>query len=161
VGRETFHSGSRNYFNLDFKFAIVIRQNKRNRLQFYALSFIQFCARKLLLSILVLRLIFHCEAFSTKLHAHKMSGAREFRTIFKVTPKSITHPWVRKQNWLRKKHSAFKTISELVAIVCPSQELWQRHRADLQGGTRVGLLSAFLHRKNCIHTYSFIYRVLL
>jgi len=37
-----------------FKFAIRIGQNKSNHLLFYVPSFIQFCARKSLLSILVL-----------------------------------------------------------------------------------------------------------
>jgi len=53
LGCETFHSGSRNNLNFHFKLAILIRGNKCNHLglQFYALSFIQFCARKLLLLI--------------------------------------------------------------------------------------------------------------
>jgi len=48
----------------------------------YVLSFIQFSARKLLLSIVVLKLIFNDKVFSTKLYAHEMFGSREFRTIF-------------------------------------------------------------------------------
>jgi len=51
-------SGSRNNLNLHFKFAIPIRQNQGNHLLFYVLSFIKFCSRKLLLSLVVLKLIF-------------------------------------------------------------------------------------------------------
>jgi len=47
LGRETFHSGSRN--NLNFECAILIRQHKYNHLLFYVLSFTQFYARKVLL----------------------------------------------------------------------------------------------------------------
>ena len=49
--RDIFHSGSRNNLDLHFKFAILIKQNKCNHLLFHVLSFIQFCASKLLLSI--------------------------------------------------------------------------------------------------------------
>jgi len=81
-GRETFHSVSRNNLNLHFKFAILIRQKKYGHLGllFHVLSFIQFCARKLLLPIvgLVLKFIFNYRAFSTKLYAHEMFGSREF-----------------------------------------------------------------------------------
>ena len=60
LGRKTFHSGLRNNLNLHFKFAIPIRhrQNKCNHLLFYVLNFIQFCARKLLLSIVLLKLVY-------------------------------------------------------------------------------------------------------
>ena len=53
LGRETFHSGLRNNLNLYFKFAILIGQNKCNHLVFYVISFIKFCPRKLLSSIVV------------------------------------------------------------------------------------------------------------
>jgi len=89
VGRETFHSGSQNIFNLHFKFAILIKENKCNHLLFYVLSFIQFCARKLLLPIVFLKMVFIYKVFSTKLYAHEMFGSREFRTVFRVAPKSI------------------------------------------------------------------------
>jgi len=51
---ETFYSGSRNNLDLHFKFAILTRENKCHHLelQFYALSFIQFCAQKLLTAML-------------------------------------------------------------------------------------------------------------
>jgi len=81
VGLETYHFGSRNNLNLHVKFAILISQNKCNHLLFYVLSSTEFCARKLLLSIAVLKLIFNYKVFSTKLHAHEMFGSREFRTI--------------------------------------------------------------------------------
>ena len=75
---------------------IFIRQNKCDHLGrlFYVLSFIQFCARKLLLPIicLALKFIFNYRVFSTKLHAHQMFGSREFITIFRVAPKSICGP---------------------------------------------------------------------
>jgi len=58
LGRETFRFGSQNNLNLLFKFAILIRQNKFNNLLFYMLNFVQFCARKLPLSIVLKRLIF-------------------------------------------------------------------------------------------------------
>jgi len=72
----------RNYLKLHFKFAIPIRQNKCNHLQFYVLSFIQCCARKLLLSTVVLKMIFICKVFSTKIYAHEMFGSYDFKTIF-------------------------------------------------------------------------------
>ena len=58
---------------------------------FHVLSFIQFCARKLLLPIvgLDLKFIFNYRVFSTKLYAHEMFGSRKLRTIFRVAPKSI------------------------------------------------------------------------
>jgi len=62
------------------------------------LNFIQFYARKLLLSInntVVLKLIFICKVFSTKLYAHEMFGSQEFETtFFWVVPKSICGPLV-------------------------------------------------------------------
>jgi len=74
VGREVFHcAGSRNNVNLCFKFAIAIRQNKCNHLLLYMLSFIQFCERKLLLSITCLKIgislqsIFHKNISSRKI----------------------------------------------------------------------------------------------
>jgi len=54
-----------------------------------ALSFMNFCVRKLLFSTVVFKLIINYKVFSTKLDANKMFGLREFRTIFKVVPKSI------------------------------------------------------------------------
>jgi len=75
-------SESQSNLNLHFKFAILVGQNRCNHLLFYVLSFIKFCARKLLLSPLVLKLIFNYNVFSTKLYAHEMFGSREFRTIF-------------------------------------------------------------------------------
>ena len=65
---------------------IFIRQNKCDHLGllFYVLSFIQFCARKLLLPIvcLALKLIFNYRVFSTKLYADQMFKSRKFRIIF-------------------------------------------------------------------------------
>ena len=81
LGGETFHSGSRNNINLHFKLAILIRQNKCNRLLFYVLSFIQFCARKLLVLLVVLKVIFIYKIFSTKLYPQEMFMSRAFRTI--------------------------------------------------------------------------------
>jgi len=92
LGYETFHSWSRNNLNLHFKFAIVIRQNKCNHLVCYAQCFIQFCARKFLLSIVVLKMIFIYKAFSAKLYAHEMFGLQEFRTIFRAASKSVCGP---------------------------------------------------------------------
>ena len=87
LGRGAFHSGSRNNFQLNFKFAVLIRHNKCTHLMFCVLSFIQFWARKLLLSAVVL-LVFslqespnNCKVFSTKLYAQEIFGQREFRTI--------------------------------------------------------------------------------
>ena len=95
VDRETFHSGSRNNLNFHFKFAILIRQNKCDHLGllFYVLSFIQFCALKLLLPIvgLVLKFIFNYRVFFTKLYAHEMFGSRE-ELFFRVAPKNIWSP---------------------------------------------------------------------
>jgi len=42
----------------------------------------QFWARKLLLSLAVLKLIFNYEVISTKLYAHKVFMSQELRTIF-------------------------------------------------------------------------------
>ena len=36
--------------------------------------------------------MFNYIVFSTKLYAHQMFGSREFRTIFRVAPKSIWGP---------------------------------------------------------------------
>jgi len=62
-GSANIGSGSRNNLNLHFKFAILIRQNKYNHvgLLFHMLTFVQFCARKLLLSIV-------CLLTSSKIH---------------------------------------------------------------------------------------------
>jgi len=59
LGRATFHetTGSRNNSNLHFKFTVLIKQNKCNHLLFDVLSCIQFCARKLPLSRVVLKFI--------------------------------------------------------------------------------------------------------
>ena len=101
-GRETFHTGSRNNLNLHFKFAIIVRQNICNRLLFYVLSFIQFCARKLLLSIVVLKLIFIYDVFSTKLYAHEMCGSGDLEKFHRVARKSICEPLVYSTvAWLR------------------------------------------------------------
>jgi len=85
VCRKILPCGSRNNLNLHFKLAIHIRQNKCDHLGLllYALSFIQFCVRKLLLTIvgLVLKYMFNYRVFSTKLYAHEMFESREFRTI--------------------------------------------------------------------------------
>ena len=51
LGRQTYHPVSWNNSNLRFKFSILIRQYKWNHLLFHGLSLMQFCARKLLLSI--------------------------------------------------------------------------------------------------------------
>jgi len=61
---------------------------------FYVLNFVQFCARKLLLLIvcLTLKFTFGYRVFSTKLYVHQIFGSREFRTIFRVAPKSIWGP---------------------------------------------------------------------
>jgi len=71
VGRETFHSVTGNNSKLHFNFAILVRENKCDLLGLllYVLSFIQFCARKLLLPIvsLVQKCIFNYRVFSTKL----------------------------------------------------------------------------------------------
>jgi len=48
-----FHSELRNNLNIDFGFSTLIRQNKWNHLLFYVLRFTQFCARKLLLLVVV------------------------------------------------------------------------------------------------------------
>jgi len=48
----------------------------------YVLSFIHFCARKLLLSTVIPKFIVIHRIFSTKLYSHEMFGSREFRTIF-------------------------------------------------------------------------------
>jgi len=76
LGREILHSASRNNLNLYFKFAFLIKSDNLGLL-FHVLSFIQFCARKLLLPIvgLVLKFIFKYRVFSTKLYAHKMFGS--------------------------------------------------------------------------------------
>jgi len=61
---------------------------------FYVVSFIQFCARKMLQSILVLKLIFDCKAFSTKLYAHEIFGSQEFKIIFlESRQKVLADPW--------------------------------------------------------------------
>jgi len=92
LGRENFHSVSRNNSNLHFKFTILIRQNKWNHLLFYARSFIQFCARKFLLSIVVFKMILVYQAFSKKFYTHEMFGPREFRSIPRAAPKSFCGP---------------------------------------------------------------------
>jgi len=62
-------------------------------------SFTVLCAKfhtilckKLLWSIVVLKLMFNYKVFSKKLHAKEMFGLREFRTISRVAPKSICGP---------------------------------------------------------------------
>jgi len=52
-----------------FHFSILNRQNKCNQLLFHVLNCIQFCVRKLLLSLEVLNLMFNYKVFSTKLYA--------------------------------------------------------------------------------------------
>jgi len=69
-----------------------MRQNKCNHLLFYVLNFIQFCVRKLLLPIVVLKMIFIYDVFSTKLYAHEMFGLRGLELFFRVVPKSICGP---------------------------------------------------------------------
>jgi len=44
-------------------------------------KFHKILCKKFLLSIVVKKLIFNSQAFSTKFHAHKMFGSREFRNI--------------------------------------------------------------------------------
>jgi len=80
LSHETFHSGSRNNFNFISNLPFSL-DNKCNHLLLYVPSFMKFCARKLLQSMLVLKLIFDYKIFSTKLHAHDMFGSREFKTI--------------------------------------------------------------------------------
>ena len=46
------------------------------------ISFIQFRARKWLLSIVVLRLIFNYDVFYKKLYTHEIFESREFRNFF-------------------------------------------------------------------------------
>jgi len=46
------------------------------------ISFIQFRARKWLLSIVVLRLIFNYEVFHKKLYTHERFESQEFRNFF-------------------------------------------------------------------------------
>jgi len=54
------------------------------------LSFIEFRARKLLLSIKVFKLIFHNKVFSTKLYAViKCFGRENLEQFFKVVPRNI------------------------------------------------------------------------
>jgi len=50
----------------------------------------EFCARKLLQSVLVLKLIFNYKLFSTKLYAREMFGSREFKLFFRVREMSHT-----------------------------------------------------------------------
>jgi len=69
-----------------------MRQTKWNHLLFYVLSFIQFCARKLLLLTLVLKLIFNYQVFSTKLQAHGCLGHETLERYFRVAPKRICRP---------------------------------------------------------------------
>jgi len=47
----------------------------------YVLSFIQFSARKLLRSIVILKVLVNYKVFSTKLYAHEMFDLRDFITI--------------------------------------------------------------------------------
>jgi len=79
MGRETVHSGSRNNLHLNLQFSI----DRVNTIIycFILLSFTQFSARKLLLSIVVLKLVCNYEVFSAK-HGHEMLESREFRTVF-------------------------------------------------------------------------------
>ena len=51
-------SGSQNNLNAHFKYTILLRQNECNHLLLCVLSYIKFRARKLLLSLVVLKLIF-------------------------------------------------------------------------------------------------------
>jgi len=69
-------------FSLHFTFAVLIKQNKCNCLLFHVLSFTEFCARKLLQLIVVLKMIFMYKVFSTKLCAHEMFWSRQFENIF-------------------------------------------------------------------------------
>ena len=81
TNRETFHSRSLNNINFHFKFAILIGKNECSHLLFCVLSFVKFCARKFLLSLVVSKVIVNYKVFSTKLYAHEMFGSREFRTL--------------------------------------------------------------------------------
>ena len=82
VGRDRHSNLCREIILIHFKFAILVWQNKCNHLLFYVLNFIQFCARKFLLSIVILKLIFNFEAFHTKWNTFEMFWPREFRTVF-------------------------------------------------------------------------------
>jgi len=84
LSHETFHSGSRNIFNFISNFPFSL-DNKCNHLLLYVPSFMKFCARKLLQSMLVLKLVFNYKIFSTKLYASEMFGSREFETIFQCS----------------------------------------------------------------------------
>jgi len=80
------HSALRNIENLHVEFAILSRQNKCNHLLFCVLSFIQFCARKLLLLILVL------EYFPQTYMLTKCMGRENLELLFRIAPKSICRP---------------------------------------------------------------------
>ena len=81
--------------NLHFRFAILLRKNKRNHLLFYVLSFIQFGARKLLWSIVVFKLMFNYEVFSTKLHSNELFGLREFKLYLGSRQKVLVDPCLK------------------------------------------------------------------
>ena len=107
------------------------------------LSFVQFYARKLLLSIVVLKFIFNYRVFSTKIYAHEMFESREFRTIFRVAPKCICGPLWRSQccivvsQWYRR------------ACACPcTYSLSPRKILDRQQGSA----SAWLGREPVVMT---------
>jgi len=70
-----YDSVSQNNSNLLFKFAI--RQNKCNHLLLYLIRIIKFCARKLLLSLVVSKLIFNYEVFSTKLYVQEIFASQK------------------------------------------------------------------------------------
>jgi len=64
--------GARNNLNLHSKFDILISHNKCIYFLFCVLSSIQFCAIKLLLSVVVLKVTSSYKVFFTKSHAHEM-----------------------------------------------------------------------------------------
>ena len=61
-------------------------------------KFIKLYARKLLLSLVVLKLIFNYQVFSTKLYAHEMFVSREFKTILRVRQKVFADPLAKATN---------------------------------------------------------------
>ena len=78
--------GSRNNLNLHFEFAIFIRQNKCNHLMFYALRFTKFCARNLLLLLVVLKLIINYKVFPQNYAITKRLGRENLEKIFGTRP---------------------------------------------------------------------------
>ena len=130
LGRETLHSGSRNNLNLHSKFAILIKCDNSG-LPFHVLSFIKFCARKLLLPIvgLVLKFISNYRVFSTKLYAHKMLGSWEFRTNFGALQKVFGGPC----NIQTMRATGKNTLQALVTSWKNGMGSYSRHRGKEQG----------------------------